>query len=231
MELTCQSVLEDWIANRKISSEKISFLELIHKKNLHNLQNSKVGINEICPAHICDELDIPRGNNMIYALAQFLDLYEFQRFGFLFNNHKNNLILDNKIQNDIDQKDINELNILIELISNGKISESKKKFLINNHETRLEKMDNLMSNGIYWEGEICPFGIIQGLNEIANKKNYIYRLDDSYPYWDYAIAFTLDLLNIDNQIKIFEKDYKKRFDEISNVMNYFGNKFKPHLFF
>ena len=39
MELTCQSVLEDWIANRKISSEKLSFLELIHKKNLHNLQN------------------------------------------------------------------------------------------------------------------------------------------------------------------------------------------------
>ena len=210
MELTCQSVLEDWIANRKISSEKLSFLELIHKKNLHNLQNSKVGINEICPAHICDELDIPRGNNMIYALAQFLDLYEYQRFGFLVNNHKN---------------------ILIELISNGKISESKKKFLINNHETRLEKMDNLMSNGIDWQGEICPFGIIQGLNEIANKKNYIYRLDDSYPYWDYAIAFTLDLLNNDNHIKLFEKDYKKRFDEISNLMNYFGNKFKPHLFF
>ena len=78
MELTCQSVLEDWIANRKISSKKLSFLELIHKKNVHNLQNSKVGINVICPSHICDELDIPRGNNMIYALAQFLDLYEFQ---------------------------------------------------------------------------------------------------------------------------------------------------------
>ena len=73
MELTtCQSVLEDWISTRKISSKKLSFLELIHKKNVHNLQNSKVGINEICPAHICDELDIPRGNNMIYALAQFL---------------------------------------------------------------------------------------------------------------------------------------------------------------
>ena len=63
------------------------------------------------------------------------------------------------------------------------------------------------------------------------KKIYIYRLDHSYPYWDYAIAFTLDLLNIDTHTKLFEKDYKKRFDEISNLMNYFGNTFKPHLFF
>lgn len=231
MELTYQSVLEDWIANRKISSKKLSFLELIHKKNVHNLQNSKLGIKVICPSHICDELDIPRGTNMIYALAQFLDLYEYQRFGFLFNNNKNTLILDKEIQHETDQKVINELNVLIELISNGKISESKKKFLINNHETRLEKMDSLMSNGIDWKGEICPFGIIQGLNELANKKNYINRLDDNYPYWDYAVAFSLDLLNIDSHIKLNEKDYMKRFDEISNLMNYFGNTLRPYLFF
>ena len=34
-----------------------------------------------------------------------------------------------------------------------------------------------------------------------------------------------------NDYQLFEKDYKKRFDEISNLMNYFGNKFKPHLIF
>ena len=43
-DLTLESVLEDWIADRKLSKRKIAFLKQVHQMNLYG-----DGLPSICP--------------------------------------------------------------------------------------------------------------------------------------------------------------------------------------
>ncbi|MDC3207160.1 hypothetical protein OA972_00290 [Prochlorococcus sp. AH-716-B03] len=70
------------------------------------------------------------------------------------------------------------------------------------------------------------FGIIEGLNNLAKTTEYPKQLDVLYPYWEYAIAFALDLINWIESDEILESDLSEKLDQINYQMNYFCQEFE-----
>jgi len=81
-------------------------------------------------------------------------------------------------------------------------------------------MDYVMVHGEKWKGEVCPNGIIEGLNDLAKTTEDPTRLNICYPYWDNAIAFALDIINWIEKDEILERELSERIDQINNQMNY-----------
>ncbi len=67
-DLTLESVLEDWIADRKLSRRKIAFLKQVHQMNLYG-----DGLPSICPSYFSSELDLPDGSYWSLVVADLLD--------------------------------------------------------------------------------------------------------------------------------------------------------------
>ena len=70
-DLTLESVLEDWIADRKLSRKKIAFLKQFHQMNLYG-----DGLPSICPSYFSSELDLPNGSYWSLVVADLLDFLE-----------------------------------------------------------------------------------------------------------------------------------------------------------
>ena len=70
-DLTLESVLEDWIADRKLSRRKIVFLKQVHQMNLYG-----DGLPSICPSYFSSELDLPNGSYWSLVVADLLDFLE-----------------------------------------------------------------------------------------------------------------------------------------------------------
>ena len=70
-DLTLESVLEDWIANRKLSRRKIAFLKQVHQTNLYG-----DGLPSICSSYFSSELDLPNGSSWSLVVADLLDHLE-----------------------------------------------------------------------------------------------------------------------------------------------------------
>ena len=70
-DLTLESVLEDWIADRKLSRRKIAFLKQVHQMNLYG-----DGLPSICPSYFSSELDLPNGSYWSLVVAYLLDYLE-----------------------------------------------------------------------------------------------------------------------------------------------------------
>ena len=70
-DLTLESVLEHWIADRKLSRKKIAFLKQVHQMNLYG-----DGLPSICPSYFSSELDLPNGSSWSLVVADLLDHLE-----------------------------------------------------------------------------------------------------------------------------------------------------------
>ena len=70
-DLTLESVLEDWIADRKLSRRKIAFLKQVHQMNLYG-----DGLPSICPSYFSSELDLHNGSYWSLVVAYLLDYLE-----------------------------------------------------------------------------------------------------------------------------------------------------------
>ena len=70
-DLTLESIIEDWIANRKLSRRKIAFLKQVHQMNLYG-----DGLPSICPSYFSSELDLPDGSYWSLVVADLLDFLE-----------------------------------------------------------------------------------------------------------------------------------------------------------
>ena len=70
-DLTLESILEDWIADRKLSKRKIAFLKQVHQMNLYG-----DGLPSICPSYFSSELDLPNGSYWSLVVADLLDFLE-----------------------------------------------------------------------------------------------------------------------------------------------------------
>ena len=222
---TIKQVLEEYIADRtKPSRRKLAFLKQMHEININS-----DGLPLICPSYISKELDLPNGSTWPYVVADFLDFHESQKVGHTVTKYKMELGIDESHQN-IDKKKIdeskiiNELNVLNDFISNEEISESRKSFLIDKHQEMLGNMEHVMVHGVKYEGNVCPNKIIRGLNDLAKAKEYPKSLKFGYPYWEYAIAFALDLINWTEKDEILESELSERINQINYQMNYFSQE-------
>ena len=220
---TIQDVLEGWIADRTISRRKLAFLKQMHEINV----NSE-GLPLICPSHISKELDLPNGSTWPYVIADFLDFLEGQKVGHTVTKYKMELGEHHDYENPpiTESKIINELNVLSDFIANAELSESRKDFLLGKHDEILGNMEYVMVHGSKWKTETCPDGIIEGLNNLAKSKDYPKQLDIYYPYWEYAIAFALDLINWVEKDEILENELSEKIDQINYQMNYFCQEFE-----
>ena len=73
-DLTLESILEDWIADRKpskLSRRKIAFLKQVHQMNLYG-----DGLPSICSSYFSSELDLPNGSSWSLVVADLLDHLE-----------------------------------------------------------------------------------------------------------------------------------------------------------
>ena len=70
-DLTLESVLEDWIADRKLSRRKIAFLKQVHQMNLY-----RDGLPSTCPSYFSSELDLPNESYWSLVVADLLDFLE-----------------------------------------------------------------------------------------------------------------------------------------------------------
>ena len=70
-DLILESVLEDLIAERKLSRRKIAFLKQVHQMNLYG-----DGLPSICPSYFSSELDLPNGSYWSLVVADLLDFLE-----------------------------------------------------------------------------------------------------------------------------------------------------------
>ena len=68
---TLESIFEDWIADRKLSRRKITFLKEVHQMNLCG-----DGLPSICPSYFSSELDLPNGSYWSLVVADLLDYLE-----------------------------------------------------------------------------------------------------------------------------------------------------------
>ena len=68
---TAQSVVEDWIADRKLSRRKIAFLELEYQRGIEAVTESSSF--DIAGSIYCQELDLPTGSYWIQVMADLLD--------------------------------------------------------------------------------------------------------------------------------------------------------------
>ena len=230
---TPESVLEDWIADRKLTRRKTAFLKQFHQQQLHGAVGDMIGFLPIAPDHICAELGLSSGCTWWSVVAELLDHLESQKLGHkvtLYTWQLENCTLEKPPVQIAESKIINEENVLSDFISNKKISESRKSFLLDNHETRIGQMDYVLVHGNPWKGNICPDGIIEGLNDLAKSKEFPKQLDTRYPYWDYAIAFALDLINWIEKDELLESELSEKLDQINYQMNYFGAVFWPIYF-
>ena len=220
---TIEAVLEGWIADRtKPSRRKLAFL-----KQMHNINVVSGGEPLICPSHICKELDLPNGSTWPYVIADFLDFLEGQKVGHTVAKHKMELGEKHSPEKPpVESKIINELNVLSDFIANAELSESRKDFLLGKHDEILGNMEYVMVHGSKWKTETCPDGIIEGLNNLAKSKDYPKQLDIYYPYWEYAIAFALDLINWVEKDEILENELSEKIDQINYQMNYFCQEFE-----
>ena len=223
MDWTIENVLEGWIADRKISRRKLAFLQ-----QMHNLNVSSGGEPLICPNHISTELDLPNGSSWPLVIAEFLDYQETWKVGHTVTKHKLELGEHHTFENPpVESKIINEFNVLSDFIANEEISESRKDFLLGKHDETLGNMEYVMVHGSKWRTEAyCPDGIIEGLNNLAKTTEYPLKLDVLYPYWEYAIAFALDLINWIEKDEILESDLSEKLDQINYQMNYFSQEFE-----
>ena len=220
---TIEAVLEGWIADRtKPSRRKLAFL-----KQMHNINVASGGEPLICPSHICKELDLPNGSTWPYVIADFLDFIEGQKVGHTVTKHKMELGEHHTFQKPpVESKIINELNVLNDFIANEEISESRKDFLLGKHDERLGNMEYIMVHGAKYNSEACPDEIIRGLNKFAKTAEYPRQLDILYPYWEYAIAFALDLINWIEKDEILESELSEKIDQVNYQMNYFSQEFE-----
>ena len=223
---TIEAVLEGWIADRtKPSRRKLAFL-----KQMHNINVASGGEPLICPSHISSELDLPNGSTWPYVIADFLDFIEGQKVGHTVAKHKMELGEKHSPEKPpVESKIINELNVLSDFIANGEISKSRKDFLLGKHDETLGNMEYVMVHGSKWRTETCPDGIIEGLNNFAMTTEYPKRLDNCYPYWELAIAFSLDLINWTEKDEILESELSEKLDQINYQMNYFAQEFESVL--
>ena len=70
-DFNLKSVLEDLIADRKLSRRKIAFLKQVHQMNLYG-----DGLPSICPSYFSSELDLPDGSYWSLVVADLLDFLE-----------------------------------------------------------------------------------------------------------------------------------------------------------
>ena len=70
-ELTYESVVEDWIADRKLSNRKLNFLEQDHKRTMQEI--GLVTSFSIASSYTSDELDLPQGSYWVQVVADLLD--------------------------------------------------------------------------------------------------------------------------------------------------------------
>tara|TARA_S200000501_G_C20570715_1_gene632789 strand:- start:231 stop:527 length:297 start_codon:yes stop_codon:yes gene_type:complete len=70
-DLTIQSVLEDWITDRKLPRTKKAFLKQVHLMNLYGDD-----LPSICPSYFSSELDLPNGSSWSLVVADLLDHLE-----------------------------------------------------------------------------------------------------------------------------------------------------------
>ena len=229
MEWNPETILDEWIVEHKLSRRKIAYLEQFHQQNLHGAVGDMIGFLPIAPAHICEALDLPIGCSMWSCVIDLLDFIESEKLGYKVTTRRLQAevpTLEKPSTNVVQSKIINELNVLSDFIANEEVSESRKNFLLGKHDQALGKMEYVMVHGGKWKGEVCPNGIIEGLNDLAKTKEYPKELDIFYPYWDYAIAFALDLINWIEKDEILESELSERTDQINYQMNYFAQEFK-----
>ena len=229
MEWTVETVLEDWIANRKLSRRKIAFLEQFHQHQLHGAVGDMIGFLHTAPSHICEALDLPKGCTWWGVVAELLDFIESEKSGHKVTLHTwqaENSTFEKPPTAVAQSKIINELNVLSDFIANEEISEFRKNFLLGKHDETLGNMEYVMVHGSKWKTETCPDGIIEGLNNLAKTTEYPRRLDNCYPYWELAIAFSLDLINWIEKDEILESDLTSKTDQINEQINYFGSEFE-----
>ena len=85
---TIQSIIEAWIADRKISRRKHAYLRQLHEQHVYNEEMQVCPIYMIAPYYICDELEIDHVSNYCYVLAEFLDFLESEKVGHTVTKHK-----------------------------------------------------------------------------------------------------------------------------------------------
>jgi len=71
LELSYESVLEDWIADRKLSNRKLNFLEQDHEQTMQEI--GSVTSFSIASSYTSDELDLPQGSYWVQVVADLLD--------------------------------------------------------------------------------------------------------------------------------------------------------------
>ena len=71
LELSYESVVEDWIADRKLSNRKLNFLEQDHEQTMQEI--GLVTSFSIASSYLSDELDLPQGSYWVQVVADLLD--------------------------------------------------------------------------------------------------------------------------------------------------------------
>ena len=71
IELTYESVLEDWVGDRKLSNKKLAFLEKDHERTMQEI--GLVTSFSIASSYYSDELDLPQGSYWVQVVADLLD--------------------------------------------------------------------------------------------------------------------------------------------------------------
>ena len=229
MEWNPETILEEWIADRKLSRRKIAYLEQFHQQNLHGAVGDMIGFLPVAPAHICKALDLPTGCSMWHCVVELLDFIESEKLGYKVTTRRYQAEIptfEKPPTNVVQSKIINEINVLSDFIAKEEISESRKNFLLGKHDETLENMEYVMVHGSKWKTETCPDGIIEGLNNLAKTTEYPKKLDNCYPYWELAVAFSLDLINWIEKDEILESELSEKLDQVNYQMNYFAQEFE-----
>ena len=232
-------LFDEWIRTKKLSRRKVAYLERWHEVCLHGEINGLIGWLPDAPAYICKATNNAEGCSLWGCVADLLDNLESIKVGYKVTWHNYQLMNSTYDKNPPNTEEpvthhsskiINELNVLSDFIENKEISEFRKNFLIGQHDEALGKIEYVMVHGGKWKGEVCPDGIIEGLNDLAKSKKFPQQLDTNYPYWDYAIAFALDLINWIEKDELLESELSEKLDQINYQMNYFGAVFEPIYF-
>lgn len=226
---TVDAVLEEWLADRKLSRRKKAFLNQFHQHQLNNAAGEMMKFLPVAPAHICEALDLPNASTWAVVVAELLDFDDSEKSGHKVTTHTwqlENGTTEEPPVSKSETKIVNELNVLNEFISLKRISSLRKLFLMNNHDERLGNMEYLMVHGGSWKGTFCPDGIIKGLNDLAKEKGYPKELNILYPYYDLAVPFALDLIKWIESDEILESELTQKTDQINEQMNYFGQEFE-----
>ncbi len=74
MSLEIDSVVETWIADRKLPRRAVGFLKTVHNQSLESIGSG--ASCHIAPRSICSELDLPQGSYWVQVVAMLLDHLE-----------------------------------------------------------------------------------------------------------------------------------------------------------